>query len=71
MSRSIAFVSNGDDWEAIYVDGEVWRQGHDIRARDWLELLEQFGGVTTSERHVDTEQSHEMGCFPDLLKDVR
>ena len=35
----ITLVSNGDDWEGLYVDGELVVEGHSITARDMANAL--------------------------------
>lgn len=65
----ITHVGNGDDWEAIYIDGRIWRQDHRMRTRDWIDLL-ALVGVEGESLSVDPEQSYDDGCFPDNLEDV-
>lgn len=31
----------GDDWEAVYVDSEIFTQDHSIDVHKWMELLEK------------------------------
>ncbi len=35
----VTLVSNGDDWEGLYVDGELKTEGHRVTAYDLAEVL--------------------------------
>lgn len=39
MSK-ITLVSNGDDWEGLYIDGELFAERHFITARDVADALD-------------------------------
>jgi len=42
VSKELVYAS-ADDWAAIYVDGELWAEGHSIPAFTWLELIAEEG----------------------------
>lgn len=36
----ITIVSNGDDWEGLYLDGVLFCEGHDVTLRDLARALD-------------------------------
>jgi hypothetical protein len=50
-------MDSSGDWEAVYVDGEIFTQDHAIRVDKWLELLSNvsFNHVTTRRWEFDFE----------------
>ena len=61
----VTFVS-GDDWQGLYIDGELKREGHSLAARDVLELL----GVRCDYVTADQQWLEESGDLPRRLSDV-
>lgn len=39
----IDVVTNEDDWRAVYVDGELWHEGHSVPDWVWVQLLVMTG----------------------------
>lgn len=68
MTRLI-LVSNGDDWEALYLDGKSVCQDHTINRDILADYI-----LDTKEKPVylqgDPQQSYDLGRFPDKLEDV-
>lgn len=62
---AIVFVS-GDDWEGMYLDGELVDEGHSLNVFKVLEKL----GLAHEIRDLDSEWIEERGSLPDYLKDV-
>lgn len=50
-AHDIELVSNADgDWDRLYLDGELFAEGHSISHWDWGALLEVLGcGYTKTE----------------------
>jgi len=66
MKPKITLV-DGDDWQGLYVNGELVTQGHSIRAQDVCEVL----GADYAFVSADYEWLDERGALPELLKDVK
>jgi len=49
MSKDVHVIDFGDDWAAMYVDGELWREGHKYEKEDWLIELLEDGGVSITD----------------------
>ena len=56
MTTYIEYI-DGDDWVALYLDGGLWAQGHELSSWDWLQLLAHLvpcSVVTKAEANYDT-----------------
>jgi hypothetical protein len=58
-------VSNGDDWEALYIDGKLIKEGHRLTAEDILDTME----VMREYYEVSSEWSYE-NSMPDTLIEI-
>jgi hypothetical protein len=65
----ITFV-DGDDWEALYIDGECVTQGHRIEARELAEILSKRFGFEWDSGEADQEWLEDRGSFPKFLDQV-
>ena len=54
-----------DDWVGLYVNGELWAQGHSLKVVDVLEWF--FSDSVTSEYIDDFEGSY----LPEKLEDLK
>jgi hypothetical protein len=66
-------IVNGDDWSGIYVEGELYWQGHthDINANFFIEwLLEFLGSSMEFDSQYEADLEALEGHFPNELKDV-
>lgn len=64
--NELVIVSNGDDWEALYVNGKLTDEGHSIRIRD-LAAHTPIGSI--AERTLNSEgydQLAYVGRFGDM-----
>jgi len=61
----IDFVTNGEDWEGIYLDGKLVDQGHELPPNKVLEVLGKALGVQVSSREVEID-----GYLPQALSDI-
>lgn len=59
-------VSNGDDWEGFYVDGELMRQDHSLKPQDILSAM----GIEIEKRWVSYDYTAERGDLPERLRDI-
>lgn len=60
----IAFVNSNDgDWEGIYVDGVLKREGHSLSPDDVLSVL----GIEYDTHYIDMEDGDRL---PAKLKDI-
>jgi hypothetical protein len=62
----IAFV-DGDDWEGLYLNGKLVKEGHNIRTDDLLCYL----GFDAEYLYADDEWLAEQGRLPENLEDVK
>ena len=59
-----------DDWDEVYVDGELFAQGHSIRDGDWHDLLSRLG-ADVSDKWVGDAGDAEFLCGDlDALRSV-
>lgn len=62
MARAVHVYLN-DDWEGLYVDGDLKAQGHSLHTQDILDAL----GVSHEARSIEDEN---VTFLPDKLEDV-
>lgn len=69
MQKNFTLVSY-DDWQALYLNGNVVTQDHQVRTDELIESLKD--GYDTFEEHFyeNNEYMEEEGQFPDKLKDI-
>lgn len=58
---------HGDDWEGLYIDGQLQMEGHHIRLEELLKVL----GVEMEFIEPDQDWIEEHGRLPDKLTAVR
>lgn len=70
--KKLVFAS-ADDWQAVWVDGELVTQGHRIPLYDWLELLTEgpFQVMDQGEAAWFYDQCEEFGCVGELPEEFR
>ena len=65
---------DGDDWNALYVNGEIVWQDHELSDIKGLELVKDVGPFTVERHEAESEwldnQIQKTGEFPDSLDDV-
>lgn len=59
-------VTNCNDWEGLYINGELVDQGHRINIKKWI------GKITDLEEMEVTSEwlGEEVGNLPDSLEDI-
>ena len=65
-NKKIHLVS-GDDWEGLYINGNLVTEGHQITNEELLEIL----GVDFNTSLADIDWLEERGSFPEKLTDVK
>lgn len=67
-------MCNGGDWEAVYVDGEKYAEGHSTPTWVWLQIINELGFKTTDIYDEDAKLGPELdvfgGRFPQTLAEV-
>ena len=71
-------ILRADDWEAIYINGKLIRQGHTIECGEKLYLLElaeeyNFKSTDVTIRDItqeDEEMLHRLGIFPQDINEL-
>lgn len=74
--RALIISSQSGNWEGLFVDGNLKKQGHLIDRMDLLKMSEQFGFKSSDIEFHDTDDIDEedlmyCGIFPnkiDMLK---
>ena len=59
--------ADGDDWNGLYVDGELVAENHSLRPTDVLDAL----GIVYERVACDQDWLEEQGRLPPDLKDVK
>lgn len=60
----------GDDWQGLYIDGELIEENHSIRITDLLEMLEDRRLLTFDYHEVDQRYLEDLGNLPDSFDDI-
>lgn len=68
-------IAQGDDWEGIYVDGQLLDQGHSLHLMDVLTELKKLGAeftdsTTISQREVNLDWINMYGELPRSIDEV-
>lgn len=63
---NVDFVK-GDDWEAVYVLGKLWEEGHHI---DWPYILKNHVVHISRIYYADLTWLNDRGSFPSSLSEV-
>lgn len=66
MSRDVMHITSNDGWQAVYIEGELVDQGHNI---DWLYVISSLG-CNTYNQEVDEDWLAEYVVLPTDLQDV-
>ena len=61
-------IVNADDWEGLYIDGDLKTEGHSLSLQNVLDILKIH---TTFRYDVDYEWLEEIGRLPKSLSDVK
>ncbi len=68
-TRSITLVTNGDDWEGLYINGVLMIEGHQITLRDLVDALDL--GVSLDQVEVTTKYlGEEVTSLPEKLSTI-
>lgn len=59
--------ADGDDWNGLYVDGELMAENHSLRPTDVLDAL----GIPYERVSCDQDWLEENGRLPQQLKEVK
>lgn len=63
-------IACSDDWQGLYVDGELVYQGHEVSVRTLFHFLSIDLNVKFSEIDVDFSWLEEEMTLPEKLEDV-
>ena len=56
MSTVTLVTMDPGQWEGVYVDGEIFRQGHTVNHRVFLRIMENFDVESTEVRTYSGER---------------
>ena len=63
-------IVTAEDWVGLYINGQLFHQGHDIPTRVWLDLLQPDPDLRI-EQTVPQDVMDEMGELPADLLDLQ
>ena len=72
MSGANFFHLKGDDWEGVYVDGELQFEGHSVSEK-LIDKLVEVGGIEYESKWLNADGYRELaigGRFPTSLSDA-
>ena len=70
MSSLIYISSSNGDWCGIYVDGQLYTEGHSIAVLEWLDIVENQSTFKTQNLEVEGDWLEEGGSFPQSFSDI-
>lgn len=70
MSSLIYISSSNGDWCGIYVDGQLYTEGHSIAVWEWLDIVENQSTFKTQNLEVEGDWLEEGGSFPQSFSDI-
>ena len=68
MAKIVYVDTEDGDWCGLYVDGELFEEGHEIPRQIWIQLLESLGHET--ETWDGTEYAEKTGGLPKSLDEL-
>lgn len=72
MAHEIRYAQ-ASDWAGIYINGDLFYEGHSIPDNIWAEVIEGMGGVTCRQISI-TEEMEEtistLGGFPEDISNL-
>ena len=63
-------VSGTEEWEGLYVDGELVMEDHSLRVHRLLDYLRNHGYLNIEWKYVEQEWLNDRGNLPTRLEDV-
>jgi hypothetical protein len=68
----VLIIVSTDDWEGIYLDGELIYEDHRIHNYVWIELIKEHGAFSKEVENywVDEDYMCDFGNFPNRFKDI-
>ena len=69
----LTYVTNEyGEWCGVYIDNDLYTEGHSISTWDWLYLIEKYGAEIndTQQREVCGEWLEGCGNLPQKLADI-
>ena len=68
--KIIVVNSSSGDWSGIYLDYELWVEGHSITQFDWAELINNHYLDCVTIREVDGEWVEYHSSFPNTYQEI-
>lgn len=68
-NEAIVFVTNYDDWEALYIHGRLVLEGHRLQRRDFVRLIQGCPGDIANYT-LSTDYTNTCGDLPKLFRDI-
>jgi hypothetical protein len=69
LERALVFVT-GDDWEGIYVEGLLIKQGHSITVLDALMVGADNPSLKRVQKEANIDWLNDVGELPEQIRDV-
>jgi len=61
-------IADGDDWQGLYIDGELKMEGHSFNVAD---VIKTITGTKPEYVEVDADWLMELGRLPQKLSEVQ
>lgn len=69
MSKMV--IAQADDWQGIYIDGDLKTEGHSTEGIVLVGFAIDYGVQKVETAWVDLKWIHELGNMPQKLEDVQ
>ena len=70
VQKSTMTYISGDDWVALYYEGELLVEGHSLHPFTIMRLMMQHSPFHIAQLDADPDWLEEQGSFPSKLEDV-
>lgn len=68
---SIMTIIRGDDWEGVYIDGELETEGHSLETPETVRLAIRRNVSEVMVKECDISWLHDEGNLPNDIADVK
>jgi hypothetical protein len=67
MNGKELVIAYGDDWEGLYIDGQLQEEGHSISLYHFCKAV----GIELTQKGVDTDWLENRGNLPSKISEVK
>lgn len=70
QKKVIVVKDEHGEWEGIYLDGDLWTEGHSLRDSDWVELINGHHLESAEIKYVNAIWMEDNGVLPQHYQDI-